>query len=308
MRKLPQSAVYWGALGVLGFSLTLPATRAAAPELGGAFVGLARAIVAALCAGLLLMAKGETLPPRRLWGSLALTALGVVIGFPLCSALAMAQLPASHGAVLIGLMPAATALMAVVRAGERPQPAFWAACVLGVAAVLCFAVVEGAGLPQPADALLLASVFFGALGYAEGGKLARELGGWRVICWALVGCAPLLILPVAWLCVTNWQSLIEASPRAWAGFAYVSLVSMFGAFFAWYRGLAEGGVARIGQIQLLQPVGTLLWSALLLGERLLWPTIAASLFVVGTAALTQRVRGGRGAPGTSPVAVPVEKL
>lgn len=286
----------YGFLGVLAFSLTLPATRAAVPALGGVVVGLGRALVAAALAAALLLVLRERPPARRHRRGLAIVALGVVVGFPLCTALALREVPAIHGAVVVGLLPAATAVMAVLRAGERPPPPFWLASAAGVGAVLVFAAAQGAGRPQAADGLLLAAVALGALGYAEGGRLARELGGWRVICWALIAAAPILAIPV--LVVVGrqdpdvWQA---AGGEAWLGFGYVSVVSMFLGFFAWYRGMALGGVARVGQIQLLQPVLTLGWAALLLGETVDRGTLLASGLVVGSVALTRLSwRHGRG--------------
>ena len=274
----------YGFVGVLAFSLTLPATRAAVPELGSTVVGLGRAIVAAALAGIVLLAMRERPPARRFWPGLAIVAIGVVVGFPLFTALALQSVPAAHGAVVVGLLPAATAVMAVLRTGERPPPAFWFAVAAGVVAVLIFGAAEGAGRPQAADLLLLAAVLLAALGYAEGGRLARELGGWRVICWALLIAAPFLAIPVSAAVV---QHGLSAGPGAWLGFAYVSVVSMFLGFFAWYRGLALGGIARVGQIQLIQPVLTLLWAALLLGEPIGPLTVLASLLVVGSVALTR---------------------
>lgn len=286
----------YGLLGVLAFSLTLPATRAAVPELGGIVVGLGRAVVAAVLAGALLLLLRERPPAPRHRPGLAIVALGVVVGFPLCSALALRSVPAVHGAVVVGLLPAATAVMAVLRAGERPPLPFWLASAAGVGAVLLFAAAQGAGALQAADGLLLAAVALGALGYAEGGRLARELGGWRVICWALILAAPFLAPPVLLVVARDglaaWR---DAGPSAWLGFAYVALVSMFLGFFAWYRGLALGGVARVGQIQLLQPVLTLGWAALLLDETVDGQTLLASGLVIGSVALTRLSWGqGRG--------------
>lgn len=275
----------WGFVGVLAFSFTLPATRLAVPELGGTVVGLGRALIAALLAAGLLLALRERPPARRYWGSLVIIAAGVVVGFPLLTAFALQQVPASHGAVVVGLLPALTAVMAVLRGGERPPRAFWFAVAAGVVAVLIFAVVQGAGQPQFADLLLLCAVASAAVGYAEGGRLARDLGGWRVICWALLIAAPVLIIPVALAIVQ--QDGLHASPRAWVGFAYVSVISMFLGFFAWYRGLALGGIARVGQIQLVQPVMTMTWAALFLGEVIDLPTALAGLLVVASVALTR---------------------
>jgi drug/metabolite transporter (DMT)-like permease len=270
---------------VLAFSFTLPATRLAVPELGGTVVGLGRAIIAALLAAGLLAILKERPPDRRYWGSLVIVALGVVVGFPLLTAFALQHVPAVHGAVVVGLLPALTAVMAVLRGGEQPPRSFWFAVIAGVVAVLIFAVVQGAGQPQFADLLLLCAVIAAAVGYAEGGRLARDLGGWRVICWALLISAPVLIIPVA-LAVVQQHGL-HASPRAWLGFAYVSVISMFLGFFAWYRGLALVGIARVGQIQLVQPVMTMTRAALFLGEVIDLPTALAGVLVIGSVALTR---------------------
>jgi drug/metabolite transporter (DMT)-like permease len=272
----------------VAFSLTLPASRAALPAFGPVTVGLGRAVVASLLAISCLAVARSARPSAPQWRRLALVAAGVVVGFPICSAMALRDTTSAHGAVLIGLLPATTAAFAVVRGHERPPPAFWAAWAIGLATVLVFAAVQGAGSLRPADLWLLAAVGLGALGYVEGARLTHELGGWQVISWALVLALPVLV-PVAAI------GLAVHPPRspttgAWVGLAYVSGVSMFAGFFAWYRGLAEGGVARISQLQLAQPVLTLAWSALLLGEHVGLDTVAAGLAVVGAVAFTQRTR------------------
>lgn len=285
-----------GAIGVLAFSMSLPATRVA--EAGGldpVLVGCGRAAVAGVLALALLGIIRQPWPRGRDWPRIGLVALGVVFGFPLFSALALEHLTAAHGAVIVGVLPAATAIIAVVRAGERPPVRFWIVSGAGLVAVLLFAAVSGAGAPSRADLLVLVAVGLGALGYAEGGVLARHMGGWQVICWALV-----LSLPVT-MAVTGLDLLHDGIPHAgvaaWSGFAYVSLVSMFLGFFVWYRGLARGGIARIGQIQLAQPVLTLIWSALLLGERVT-PLMAVTAFaVLGCVLMSQRTRA-------APVRVP----
>ena len=281
---------------MLVFSFTLPATRLAVEDLDAVVVGLGRALVAAVLAAGYLLARRAEVPSRPQLVRLALVAVGVVAGFPLFTALALRDLPSAHSAVIVGLLPAATAVLAVMRAGERPSRGFWLASGMGLLAVLAFAAVEGAGAPRAADGLVLIAVALGALGYAEGGALAREMGGARVISWALVLSAPAVAAVVP-------LSGAEVAPEgaglaAWASFAYVSVFSMFLGFFAWYRGLALGGVAKVGQVQLLQPVLTLAWSALLLGESLGAATIVVSVVVLACVVATQRSRVATIAPAS----------
>lgn len=275
---------------MLAFSFSFPMTRLAVGDIDPVVVGLGRAVVAGLLAVPYLALAGCVRPAASLWPRLALVSLGVVVGFPLFSSLALRAAPSAHGAVVTGLLPIATAAFAVLRAGERPPVAFWAGALAGLVAVLAFAVTQGAGRPQAADVLILVAVALGGLGYAEGGALARCLGGPAVICWALVLALPLLLPVITWRLATGWP---RAGAAAWGGFAYVSLVSMLLGFFAWYRGLALGGVARIGQLQLAQPVLTLLWSAPLLGETVSPAMAAAAGAVLASVALTQRARAGR---------------
>ena len=276
----------WGGLGVLAFSFSLPATRVAVEDLSPTFVGLGRALVAAALAALLLTLRRERVPDRRDVPRLLLTGLGVVIGFPLFSSLALRELTSAHATVIVGLLPVATAVFAVTQGGERPGRSFWAAALAGLAAVLVFAATQGAGGLALADLYVLVAVMLCGFGYAEGATLSRRYGGWQVICWALVLTAPFLVPAVA----VSAAGGLHASPDAWLGFAYVSLFSMFLGFFAWYRGLALGGIARIGQLQLAQPVLTLVWAVLLLGESVTAATVAAAVAVLACVGLTQRSR------------------
>jgi drug/metabolite transporter (DMT)-like permease len=213
---------------------------------------------------------------------------GVVVGFPLCSSLALRDTTSAHSAVLVGLLPAATAALAVVRGGERPRWQFWAACLFGVATVLAFAMIQGAGQVRAADLWLLAAVGCAAVGYAEGGVLARELGGWQVISWALLLALPATIaVTVLGASAEPWRA---PDANAWLGLAYVSAVSMFAGFYAWYRGLAQGGIAKIAQLQLVQPVLTLVWSSLLLSQEITPATAGAAVVVIAAVAVTQRTR------------------
>jgi drug/metabolite transporter (DMT)-like permease len=203
-----------------------------------------------------------------------------------------------HGAVVVALLPGATALAAVARANERPGPLFWGAAVAGLLIVVTFTVAGSGGTVTGADVLLLAAVAVCAVAYAEGGVLSRDLGGARTICWALLLSAPVTV-PIAALSAATTS--LQAGPTAWLGLAYVSLISMFLGFFAWYAGLARGGVARIGQIELLQPLLTFAWAALLLGEHVGIGSVLAATGVLASVVVTQRARVGhrvRQGPGT----------
>ncbi|MFG2039653.1 DMT family transporter [Dactylosporangium sp. NPDC048998] len=278
-----------GALGVLGFSMSLPTTRLAVAHLDAWFVAFGRAFGAGLLAVAYLAIVRAPRPTRAQWRRLAVVALGVVAGFPLFTSLALQTSTAAHGAVVIALLPAVTAGFAVLRARERPAPAFWLAGAAGLLAVLAFLALSGAvsGAVGPADLFLLVAVALCGLGYAEGGALSREIGGARTICWALVLALPFTTAVTA---VSALRHPPHAPAAAWAGLGYLTAVSMFLGFFAWYGGLARGGVARVGQIQLAQPVLTLAWSALLLHEHVPPIAAAAAVAVLACVALTQRLR------------------
>ncbi|MEU4428587.1 DMT family transporter [Actinoplanes sp. NPDC024001] len=293
-----RGAITLGLLGVLGFSLSLPFTRVAVQGLDPWFVAFGRAVGAALLAWGYLRLTGAPRPTARQWRRLAVVALGVVVGFPLFTSLALTTQTSSHGAVVVTVLPAMTAVFAVLRAGERPPLLFWVASGGGIVAVLTFLVAGGTvrGALSVGDLYLLAAVVLCGLGYAEGGALARELGGARTICWALLVALPATV-PVTLVAAVSHPP--HGGAAAWAAFGYLTAISMFLAFFAWYAGLARGGVARIGQVQLAQPVLTLLWSALLLGETITPAAIGAAVVVLACVVLTQRTRAGR-RPRTRP--------
>jgi drug/metabolite transporter (DMT)-like permease len=279
-----------GLIGVAIFSLTLPFTRLAVRELDPLFLTLARAVGAAVLAAGWLRTRRAALPGRAALWPLAIVALGCVLGFPLLSSIAMRSVPASHGAVLAGLLPLATALYAAVRGFERPSRAFWLVALLGTGLVVAFALTQGGGRLLPADLLMFGAVVSAAAGYAEGGRLARTLGGQEVICWALV----LAAVPAALLLVALEGSQIArlgaVGAASWLGFGYVTVGSMFIGFFFWYRGLALGGVARVGQVQLLQPFLSLAGAALLLGEALTPANVGFALAVIATVAVGRRMQ------------------
>ncbi|GAA4563874.1 DMT family transporter [Micromonospora coerulea] len=285
----------FGALGVLAFSMSLPATRVAVQQLDPWFVAFGRAVGAALLAWAYLRFTGAPPPTRSQWRRLSIVALGVVVGFPLFTSLALISQTSAHGAVVITVLPAMTAVFAVLRAGERPPLLFWVASAGGLLAVLTFLGASGAvhGVLSLADLLLLAAVVLCGLGYAEGGALARELGGARTICWALLLSLPVTVPIMIVAAVAHHP---HADAVAWRAFGYLTVVSMFLGFFAWYAGLARGGIAQVGQIQLAQPVLTLVWSALLLGETVTPASIAAALAVLACVVLIQRTRNSAQVP------------
>ena len=266
-----------GLIAVALFSLTLPFTRLAVAELDATFVALGRALVAASLAGIWLWHQRAPLPRREQWLPLACVSLGCVLGFPWLTSIAMRSLPASHGAVLVGILPLATAVFAVLRGKERPSLGFWLMALIGTALVVVFALRQGGGSFHVADVLMFAAVLLGALGYAEGGRLAQSMPGQHVISWALLLALPFVLPVVLWSAWPQRALMAQASAAAWLGFAYISVFSMFIGFFFWYRGMALGGVARVGQTQLLQPFLTLLGAAVLLGE----PLTGASLLFAG---------------------------
>src|SRR5262245_45713528 len=289
-RTATREGLVFGILGVGCFSLTLPATRVAVADLDPTIVGLGRAIVAAILSLIVLVASRQPLPRRAHWPRLAVVALGVVIGFPWLSAWAMSDLPAVHGAVVTGLLPLSTAAFGALLAGERPSPLFWLATLAGSVVIVVFALLSGGGRIELADLALVGAVIAAGLGYAEGARLARELGSWPVICWALLMSAPVLLVPVGIAAQTHGA---VAGASAWLGFAYVSVVSMFLGFFAWYRGLAKGGIARVGQLQLLQPFLTIFAAALLLGEQVTPLALGAAAIVLLCVLVGRRARIGR---------------
>lgn len=266
-----------GLLGVAIFSGSLPATRLAVADFNPLFLTAARASIAGLLALALLVALRAPRPQRSDIAPLAVVSLGVVLGFPLLTAFALQHITAAHSIVFVGLLPMATALFAVLLGGERPRPSFWAFAGLGAALVAGFALSRGAEASLIGDLLMLAAIAACGLAYAEGGRLSCRLGGWQVICWALVMALP----PMALLGLAKWPGgFVNVGAPAWAGLAYVSLFSMLIGFVFWYRGLAAGGVAAVGQLQLLQPMMGLGLAAGLLGEPVGWPMAAVTAGVV----------------------------
>lgn len=271
-----------GLIGVVIFSGSLPATRVAVLEFDPLFLTVARATIAAVLALCLLGLSKEKRPARQQLIPLLIVAMGVVIGFPLLTALALQYVTSAHSIVFVGLLPLATAVFGVLRGGERPRAVFWIFSVLGSLLVVGFALSQGLTASPQGDILMLLAILACGLGYAEGAKLSRTLGGWQVICWALVLSLP-VVAALSWMRMP--ASFTGISTPAWFSLAYVSLFSMLIGFVFWYRGLAQGGIAAVGQLQLLQPFFGLSLAATLLHEQvslgMLGVTVAVILCVAG---------------------------
>lgn len=279
----PALGLSLGLLGVIAFSLTLPMTRYAVAALDPWFLAFARMSIAGAISALLILVTGVRRPAREDWTLVAWTAVGVVIGFPLLSSLAMKHIPANHGAIINGALPFATAVLAALWFGERHSRRFWLCAVAGSALVIAFALRGGGadafGFGQAA---MLGAVAICAVGYAAGGRLSARLGGIAVILWALAVALP-VTAPIALALV--WDTPPHASALSWAAFGYVTLISQLIGFFAWYNGMALGGIARVGQVQLLQAFFTIGFAALLFGERVEPTTWLYAAAVVATIAI-----------------------
>ncbi|WP_296579948.1 DMT family transporter [Xanthobacter sp.] len=276
---MERNAAGWGSgfLGVVIFSGSLPATRLAVVDFSPLFLTSARAVIAAIIGGVFLAAHRQVRPASGDLFSLAIVAIGVVVGFPLLTGLALQHITAAHSIVFIGLLPLATAIFGVFRGGERPKPAFWLFSCVGAATVAGFALSRSADGSLPGDMLMIGAVVLCGLGYAEGATLSRRLGGWQVISWALLLALPFMAAIALTVRPDHWAGI---GLPAWASLAYVSVFSMLIGFVFWYRGLALGGIAGVGQLQLLQPFLGLMLAAAVLGESIAWPMIAATGVVV----------------------------
>ncbi|MFT4132727.1 DMT family transporter [Labrys sp. (in: a-proteobacteria)] len=272
-----------GFLGVAIFSGSLPATRVAVHDLTPLFLTTARAAIAGLLGIALLVILRQRWPRASQLGSLGLVAIGCVVGFPLLTALALQSITSSRATVFIGLLPLATAIFGVLRGGERPRLGFWVFSIAGAAMVAAYALSQGAAGNAWGDGLMVASILVCGLGYAEGARLSRDLGGWQVISYALILSLPVMLPLAIWwlpadLGAIGWPAL--------SALVYVSLFSMLIGFVFWYRGLAQGGIAAVGQLQLLQPFMSLALAALLLHEQVglaVWAVAAGVVICVAGA-------------------------
>lgn len=284
--KTETKGMLLGIIGVSAFGLTLPATRVIIPHLDPIFIGLGRAVLAAIFAAIFLLWFRQKVPTKNQVYQLAIVALGVVVGFPIFSSWAMQYVPASHGGVVLGILPLATAIVGVLIGNERPSFSFWLVSIIGSGLVVLYTLLQGSGGFQTADIALLGAIISAAVGYAVGARLSKDMGGWQVICWALVLAFPFILLPT-----------ISYAPESFAGismigygsFLYLALVSQLLAFFVWYKGLALGGIARVSQAQLIQPFVTLFASALFLGEVIDIETMVFVFLVVSSVWLGKRM-------------------
>ncbi|TFD78809.1 DMT family transporter [Cryobacterium sp. Sr8] len=288
----------WGLLGVAAFSFTVPLTRVAVEGMSPLFIGSGRAVIAAVLAATALAITRQRLPRGIQWSRLVVVAGGVVVGFPLLTSFALTTASASHGAVVIALLPAATAVMAVIRGKERPPLSFWIMAAIGALVAVAFASVQGGGIIRLhwSDLLLFGAVAAAAIGYAEGGLLASEIGSWQTVSWALILASPLMITLAT---TATLEQPPTGTPTQWAAFAYLGVVSMFLGFFAWYRGLAIGPMTQVSQVQLTQPVLSIIWAAVILREQLTWQTIIGGVAVILCAGIAVRTRLNRTRPPRS---------
>ena len=276
-----------GFLGVVAFGLTLPATRFVVPYFDPIFIGLGRAVIASVIAAFILIATKQSKPTRKQLIQLSVVALGVVLGFPVLTAWAMETVPASHGGVVLGILPLATAVAAVIVSKEKPSVGFWIFSLIGSIVVVTYSLLQGFGSFQLGDLLLVGAIISAGLGYALGGKLSKELGGWQVICWALVISFPFIIFP-AWMQAPE-EDFSNLPLNVLLSFLYLALVSQLFGFFLWNKGLALGGIARVSQTQLIQPFVTLLASAFLINETVNLQTIIFAVLVVSIVAIGKKM-------------------
>jgi len=295
MRSNEIRGLWLGLVGVILFSATLPMTKLAtgsfeAPQLSPAFVTFGRAAVAGLLSAAYLLLTRGPVPQRRQWGVLLFTAAGIVVGFPLLMATGLRHVASVHASVIMGILPLATAVAASLWLRQRPSVGFWLCAVTGSAVVGAFVWLHSGaagGGAELADLLLLLAVLCASCGYVSGAQLAGQLGAERAICWVLVISLP-VTLPVTWL---QWPTG-AVTAAAWLGFCYVAIFSMWIGFFAWYRGLAMGGMVRVSQVQLVQPFFSMLFSVPLLGESIDAMTLTFALAVIGTVFIGKKMPVG----------------
>ena len=275
-----------GFIGILIFSLTLPVSKITLLSFNPYFIAFGRATLAGAVALAYLIYKNERAPTKVDFVKFVVIALGVVFGFPIFTTVAMTHGSSSHGAVILGMMPLATTVIGVLRFKERPSLGFWLVSLFGASLVILYALLKSSGSFTYVDGLLVLGGISACIGYVEGGELSRRMNPRAVISWALVISLPLNILMT---CITYEQEYINAGAVAWSSFIYLSLFPMFLGFFFWYEGLAIGGIARVSQVQLMQPFCTLVAASILLGDSLTLMNLVFAVLVVSTVMLGRRM-------------------
>ena len=290
-RNKELSGLFLGLLAIACFSVTLPATRLAVGALDPTFVGLGRSLLAAVPALVLIYGLKIALPTRRQWWDITIVMFGVVISFPWLTSMAMQNVSGAQGGIVVSMLPLFTAIAGALLLRQRPSVGFWIMAILGSSLVIIYLLWSRQGQLQSSELMLLGASILCAIGYAQGGKLAGEIGGVAVICWAIVLSVPFTIIPVAFtwesIQINDAQQIINW--QAWGGFLYVSFISQWLAFIFWYRGLALGGVIRVSQVQLIQPFLTLFVAALLLGESITFLMLVFCAAVVLSVAIGRRM-------------------
>ena len=266
-----------GLLGVFCFSLTPIATRAAVENLNPIFVGIGRGVIAALFAAVILLSFKQRWPDRNHYRDIFVVAGSVVILFPMLLSIGMQYVPAAHTGVMLGILPLLTAVVSVIRSGEKVAFTFWLLSILGAGTVVIFSYNQDDMKWSMADAILILAIVIGAIGYSEGAKLGRQIGSWQVICWALVFSFPLLLFPFLYVVLTDE---FNAPIYSWYGFAYLTIISQLFGFFPWYYALSHGGTVRISQLMLFMPFMTIMFSAYILGEAIGWEEWVFSIIIV----------------------------
>jgi drug/metabolite transporter (DMT)-like permease len=281
----------YASLGVLIFSFTLPMVKLALPGFSPWTLTFGRAALAGLLAAILLKRARVKFPEKKLIGPLLITAGGIVIGWPILTTLALTETTSAHAAVITAGLPLATAVLAVFRLHEKVPKAFWAAALVGTFTLVIYAWLNGGqeGSSLKADLFLVGAVVAAAIGYAEGAILSKVMPGWQVVSWCVVLTLP-LTMPYFLISLWLGRDTHSITSVSFLAFLFTAFGSMYFGFFAWYRGLSELGVARGSQVQLVQSLLTLLWSALLLGEIVTGKTLVAASVVVVCVAITQKVR------------------
>lgn len=274
----------FGLLGVTSFALTLPVIRYIIDYFDPIFIGLGRAIVAAIVALFILVVTRQSIPTREQFYKLFIVSLGVVFGFPVLTSIAMQTVPSSHGGVVLGLLPIATAIVGFLISNDRPSIGFWIVAIIGGSIVVIFSYINGANSIHIGDLALLGSIVCAAIGYAVGGELSKSMGSWQVICWALVISLPFLIFPAL---SRLPEEGLKIPIDIWLGFLYLALVSQLFGFFLWNKGLAIGGVVRVSQTQLVQPFITIIASTIFLNEPLELLTIFFAVLVLIVVAVSR---------------------